>query len=65
MQFLAREGMFDSGLKIRPLIMPDEFIDQDKPEKQYELAGLNAANIVAAALSALGKEEAALTSIRA
>src|SRR5690606_29651872 len=63
--FLAREGMFDAGLKIRPMILPDFFIDQDKPEKQYEVAGLNAAHIVATALSALGKEEAVLTSVRA
>ncbi|HEX7006786.1 MAG TPA: 1-deoxy-D-xylulose-5-phosphate synthase [Alphaproteobacteria bacterium] len=65
MHFLAREGMFDAGLKIRPMILPDFFIDQDKPEKQYEVAGLNAAHIVATALSALGKEEAVLTSVRA
>ena len=65
MQFLAREGMFDAGLKIRPMVLPDVFIDQDKPEKQYDLAGLDAANIVATALSALGKEEAVLTSVRA
>jgi len=65
MQFLAREGMFDAGLKIRPMILPDVFIDQDKPDKQYDLAGLDAASIVATALSALGKEEAVLTSVRA
>jgi len=65
MQFLAREGLFDAGLKIRPMILPDVFIDQDKPEKQYELAHLGAADIVTTALAALGKEEAVLSSARA
>jgi 1-deoxy-D-xylulose-5-phosphate synthase len=65
MQFLAREGLFDAGLKIRPMILPDVFIDQDKPEKQYDQARLGAADIVATALSALGKEEAVRASVRA
>jgi len=65
MQFLAREGLFDAGLKIRPMVLPDVFIDQDKPEKQYDLAHLGAADIVATALSALGKEQAVRASVRA
>jgi 1-deoxy-D-xylulose-5-phosphate synthase len=54
---LALSGLLDGGLKVRPLVMPDAFIDHDKPEKMYELAGLNAPSIVAAALSALGMEQ--------
>jgi len=65
MQFLAREGAFDAGLKIRPMILPDVFIDQDRPEKQYDQAGLGAPDIVATALAALGKEEAVLSTARA
>jgi 1-deoxy-D-xylulose-5-phosphate synthase len=56
---LAREGVLDAGLKIRPLTLPDAFIDQDKPEAMYANAGLDAAGIVHAALSALGAEELA------
>jgi len=56
MQFLATEGILDSGLKIRPMILPDFFVPHDKPEKQYEIAGLDAPHIVAAALAALGQE---------
>ena len=64
MQFLAMEGLLDRGLKIRPLTLPDRFIDQDSPEKMYELAGLDAKSIAAAALNALGRErEAALGNI--
>ena len=54
LQFLAANDLTD-GLKIRPLTLPDVFQDHDKPEKQYEDAGLTAAGIVETALSALGK----------
>ncbi|MBE9556663.1 MAG: 1-deoxy-D-xylulose-5-phosphate synthase, partial [Proteobacteria bacterium] len=54
LQFLAANDLTD-GLKIRPLTLPDIFQDHDKPEKQYEDAGLTAAGIVETALSALGK----------
>jgi 1-deoxy-D-xylulose-5-phosphate synthase len=54
---LALNGLLDRGLKVRPLVMPDTFIDHDKPEKMYEIAGLNAPSIVAAALTALGMEQ--------
>ena len=59
MQHLAMAGAFDKGLKIRPMILPDRFIDQDSPEKMYEAAGLDAASIVATALGALGREQEA------
>jgi len=54
--FLADEGLLDRGLKVRTLVLPDCFIDQEKPEKMYELARLDCNSIVAKALSALGKE---------
>ncbi len=56
MTYLAHAGLLDNGLKFRPLTIPDHFIDHDKPEVQYEAAGLTAANIVATALTALGRE---------
>jgi len=59
MQYLAAEGLFDSGLRFRPMVLPDLFLDQDKPELQYATAGLNARHIVATALSALGLEKEA------
>jgi 1-deoxy-D-xylulose-5-phosphate synthase len=54
MQLLALAGAFDKGLKMRPMSLPDRFIDQDTPEKMYEAAGLDAKAIVAVALDALG-----------
>ena len=59
MQFLAWEGCLDKGLKIRPMVLPDRFQNQDSPERMYADAGLDANSIAAAALSALGREEEA------
>ena len=56
---LADLGSLDQGLKIRVMTLPDSFIEQDDPHKQYELAGLNAKHIVAKALVALGVETSA------
>jgi 1-deoxy-D-xylulose-5-phosphate synthase len=56
LQYLAKEGLLDRGLKVRPMTLPDVFIDHDKPEKMYERAGLNASGIVATVLATLGRE---------
>ncbi len=45
MQFLSDRGVFDKGLKFRSMILPDIFIDQDTPEKMYEIAGLDSNSI--------------------
>ena len=42
---LAEKGIFDKGLKFRSMMLPDIFIDQDSPEKMYDVAGLNAKQI--------------------
>ncbi|WP_205480405.1 1-deoxy-D-xylulose-5-phosphate synthase [Sphingomonas arenae] len=47
------EGLIDAGLKLRTMRLPDVFQDQDKPEKQYDEAGLNAPHIVDTVLRAL------------
>ncbi len=48
-QFLSDRGIFDKGLKFRSMILPDIFIDQDTPEKMYEIAGLDSDSIVSKA----------------
>jgi 1-deoxy-D-xylulose-5-phosphate synthase len=58
-QYLAWEGLLDQGLKLRPMVLPDRFIDQDSPERMYEAASLDAKAIVKAAMDALGREAAA------
>jgi 1-deoxy-D-xylulose-5-phosphate synthase len=52
---LAHAGLLDGGLKFRPMTLPDIFIDHEKPEIQYEQAGLTAAHIVSTVLAALGR----------
>lgn len=47
------EGLIDGGLKLRTMRLPDTFQDQDKPEKQYAEAGLDADHIVSTVLTAL------------
>jgi 1-deoxy-D-xylulose-5-phosphate synthase len=56
LHMLAEKGALDAGLKIRTLTLPDVFQDQDKPHVMYDAAGLNAAQIAAAAMTALGRE---------
>jgi 1-deoxy-D-xylulose-5-phosphate synthase len=58
---LAHEGLLESGLKVRPLILPDAFVDHAKPEKMYADAGLDAAGIVRAVFGALGRSVGAAT----
>ena len=54
--FMANDGLLESGLKVRAMMMPDEFLEQDKPVKQYELARLDASAIVETVMTALGRE---------
>ncbi|MEL6610388.1 MAG: 1-deoxy-D-xylulose-5-phosphate synthase, partial [Pseudomonadota bacterium] len=53
-QLLAEEGVFDTGLKFRSMVLPDSFIDQANPRDMYDVAGLNAEDIEAKALDVLG-----------
>lgn len=53
-QLLAEEGIFDRGLRYRSMVLPDIFIDQASPEAMYAIAGMNAPQIEAKALEALG-----------
>jgi 1-deoxy-D-xylulose-5-phosphate synthase len=43
--FLSEKNLLDKGLKFRSMILPDKFIDQDKPELMYKLAGLDSQSI--------------------
>ena len=55
LQTLAEHGVLDRGIKIRSMVLPDIFIDQDSPNAMYAKAGLDAKNIVARAFQALGQ----------
>jgi 1-deoxy-D-xylulose-5-phosphate synthase len=56
LQELAEQGLLDQGLRIRCMILPDLFIDQDSPAAMYASAGLDARAIVAKVFEALGKD---------
>ncbi len=53
---LAWKGLLDGGLKVRPMVLPDWFIDHDSQAKQLAEAKLTAKDIVATALAAIGIE---------
>ncbi|WP_238364056.1 1-deoxy-D-xylulose-5-phosphate synthase [Mesobacterium pallidum] len=53
-QLLAEEGVFDTGLKYRSMVLPDIFIDQASPADMYAVAGLNASDIETKVLDVLG-----------
>jgi 1-deoxy-D-xylulose-5-phosphate synthase len=56
LQALAQHGALDHGLKVRAMVLPDTFIDQDSPTAMYAKAGLDAKGIVAKVFEALGKD---------
>ncbi|WP_310414932.1 1-deoxy-D-xylulose-5-phosphate synthase [Mycoplana sp. BE70] len=57
LQFLAVEGLLETGLKVRPLVLPDIWMEQAKPESMYAKAGLDRAGIVATVFKALGQKD--------
>ena len=57
LQCLERNRLLDEGLKIRTMMLPDSFIEHDAPEAMYAAAALNAPDIVANALAALGQAQ--------
>ncbi len=60
LQFMAHDGLLESGVKVRPMVMKDIFVDQDAIDKMYEASGLSRADIVRTAFEALGLDDAVL-----
>jgi len=56
LHFLAEEGLLDGGLRVRPMVMPDIWMEQAKPEAMYARAGLDRAGIVSTVFKALGQK---------
>ena len=57
LQTLTDNGALDSGLvRVRSMILPDEFLEHDTPTAMYAHAGLDAKGIVAKVFEALGKD---------
>ncbi len=61
LQELAEQGVLDAGCKVRCMVLPDIFMDQDSPAAMYAKAGLDARAIVTKVFEALGKDAAAET----
>ncbi len=59
LQALAEHGALDKGLRVRSMVLPDVFLDQDSPAAMYARAGLDAKGIVTKAFEALGRDAAA------
>lgn len=59
---LAKNWLFDKGLKFRPMYMPDQLLDHDAPASQYKDAGLSSDAIISTVLIALGREKLMLAS---
>jgi 1-deoxy-D-xylulose-5-phosphate synthase len=60
LQTLAEHGALDRGLKVRSMVLPDVFIDQDSPAAMYAKAGLDANAMVAKVFEALGRDMSAV-----
>ncbi len=60
-QALLEKGLLDGRkpLKLRSMVLPDIFLDHNKPEKLYAEAHLDAKGIVAKVLETLGREDEA------
>ena len=56
LQTLAEHGALENGLKVRCMVLPDVFIDQDNPAIMYRNAGLDAKGIIAKVFEALGRD---------
>jgi len=55
-QYLFDNNLIDNNLKFRSMILPDRFIDHDKPEQMYKNAGLDASSIEAKILNTLNSK---------
>jgi 1-deoxy-D-xylulose-5-phosphate synthase len=53
---LADRGLLDGKCRVRSMVLPDAYLDHDKPEVMYARAGLDAKGIVAKVFEALGRE---------
>ena len=63
MYMLAENAALDGGLKCRSLVLPDNYIDHGKPAEMYDIAGLNAAQIISTVKILLGADGAQVQAV--
>ncbi len=56
LQHLAETGALDHGLKVRPMVLPDAYLDHGKPDQMYRASGLDSEGIVKTVFAALGRD---------
>lgn len=56
LHFMAHQGLLDGGIKVRPMCLPDRWIDHGSQKEQWAWAGIDASAIEATALSLMGKK---------
>jgi 1-deoxy-D-xylulose-5-phosphate synthase len=56
LQTLAEHGALESGVKVRSMVLPDVFQDQDSQAAMYAKAGLDSDGIVAKVFDVLGRD---------
>nr|WNX96119.1 1-deoxy-D-xylulose 5-phosphate synthase 3 [Ayapana triplinervis] len=59
-QFITLDGKLDGSIKWRPIVLPDNYVEQASPMEQLALAGLTGHHIAATALNLLGRTREAL-----
>jgi 1-deoxy-D-xylulose-5-phosphate synthase len=64
LQHLAWAGLLDHGLKVRPMVLPDRFIDHDSQAKQLAEARLTHKDVVATVLACLESTETKILTAR-
>tara|TARA_B100000212_G_scaffold122080_1_gene91488 strand:+ start:705 stop:2624 length:1920 start_codon:yes stop_codon:yes gene_type:complete len=57
LHFLALEGLLDGGIKVRPMTLPDIFIDHASSDEQYKIAKLDSASIIDVVVKTLQNSE--------
>jgi 1-deoxy-D-xylulose-5-phosphate synthase len=61
LKLLSDHGILDRGsVKVRSMVLPDVYLDHDRPERLYARAGLDATAIVTKVFEALGRDTATL-----
>ena len=57
LHFLALDGLLDGNLQVRPMVLPDTFIEAATQQQQYDQAGLSTHHIVSTVNTLVAKNQ--------
>jgi 1-deoxy-D-xylulose-5-phosphate synthase len=63
LQFLALDGLLDGSLKVRPMTLPDKYIEHGSADFQLDEAGLTPGHIAATVLNLKGRKVDAMSTV--